>query len=139
MPCPIQNVLDYCAGKLSPDAEAEFERHMIVCAECKTTEKNQQNVWKALDTWEAIPVSEDFDRKLHTRIEEFEARSWRRRVWRPALSFGAASAAIAIALMIYTPGNRSENANVEVEPEQVERALEDLEMLKQLSNGSQTI
>src|SRR5687767_3080468 len=100
MHCPIQNVLDYCAGKLSTDAAAEFERHMNVCAECKAFALSQQHVWQALDAWEAKPVSKDFDRKLHARIEELEERTWwRGRWWRgrwkPALSFGTACAAIA--------------------------------------------
>jgi anti-sigma factor RsiW len=147
MNCPIHNsevLLEYCAGKLLPDAAAEFERHMSVCPECGSIARSQHHVWLALDTWEMEPVSQGFDRKLHMRIEEFEGRSWWRRLagagvaWRPALSLGAACAAIVVALVIYTPANRPPDTKVEVEPEQVERALDDLEMLKQLSStGSQ--
>ena len=143
MHCSIQNVLDYCARQLSPEAAAELERHMSGCPGCTALVKDQQHVWQALDTWEAMPVSEDFDRKLHARIAESERRrSWRSLFTRPrpVLSWGAACAAMAIALVVYMPGNHSENSNDEVEPEQVELVLEDLEMLKQLSgNSGQTI
>jgi hypothetical protein len=67
--------------------------------------------------------------------------------WRPALSVGAACAAVAVALLVNTPGDdrplphQPSTPSVVVddtradsmEPEQLERALEDLEMLKQLS------
>src|SRR5688572_15414980 len=140
MHCSIQNVLDYCARKLPLDTAAELERHMRVCAECKSLAGSQQQVWQALDMWQAMTVSADFDRKLHARIDEFEGRSWWRWFWRPAMSFSAACAAIAVVLVVYTPANRPSDARIEVEPEAVERALEDLEMLKQLSvNGGQTI
>jgi hypothetical protein len=151
MHCPIQNtenseiLLDYCARKLSPEATAEFERHMVGCADCRSFAEKQRTVLSALDAWEAPPVSEDFDRKLYARIEAVETRSWWRRWledgfgWKPALSFGAASAAVAVAFFVYAP-QLQENRKLEIEPEQVERALEDLEMLKQLSGtGTQNL
>ena len=136
MPCPIQNVLDYSAQKLSPKAAAEFESHMTACTECRSAVASQQQVWQALDEWEVAPVSEDFDRKLRARIEESERKPWWKLAWRPAWSFAAASAAVAVALFVYAP----DSTRIEVEPEQVESALEDLEMLKQLSaSGNQDL
>lgn len=151
MHCPLQNgenaevLLDYCARKLSPAATLELERHMQSCGDCRSFAGGQQHVWSALDSWEAQPVSPAFDRKLYSRIEEFESRNWLRRwmgdgfAWRPALSFGAACAALTVMFVVQAPVKQSvapqyhETTKVEVEPEQVERALEDLEMLKQLS------
>ena len=55
MDCLNQNVLDYCAQKLSSNAAAEFEGHMSVCADCRSKVESQQQVWQALDAWEAPP------------------------------------------------------------------------------------
>jgi len=136
MDCPPQNVIDYCSRKLSSNAAAEFERHMRVCSDCRSRVESQQQVWQALDAWEAPPVSADFDRQLRAQIAESQSKPWWKLAWRPALSLGAASAAIAVVLVVYTP----DTTKIDVEPEQVESALEDLEMLKQLSaNGNQDL
>jgi anti-sigma factor RsiW len=148
MQCPVRNVehaeilLDYCSGKLRAESLVSFESHLAGCLECKEFCVRQKAAWTALDVWEAEPVSEKFDVALYARIEAFENRSWWRRfAWRRALSLGAACAAVAIALFVHAPVNRPkapasvhETTRVEtVEPEQLERTLEDLEMLKQLS------
>jgi anti-sigma factor RsiW len=144
MQCPVLNVehaeilLDYCAGKLAPESRTEFERHLEQCPECK----EYCGTWTALDVWEPEPVSENFDASLYARIASFENRSWWMRwAWRPALSLGAACAAMAVTLFVHAPVNQPkapvsmhETTRIEtVEPEQLERTLEDLEMLKQLS------
>lgn len=153
MQCPIQNadnaeiLLDYCARKLSPEALVEFERHLETCPGCKSFSSRQQSVWTALDEWVAEPVSEQFDKNLFARIDASENRSWWKRLagegfgWRPALSVSVACAAMAVALFIRTPVNQPKvvptihetTRNEVVESEQLERTLEDLEMLKQLS------
>jgi hypothetical protein len=156
MQCPVRNaehaeiLLDYCAGKLPPETLASFDLHKETCAECQDFCARQQAAWTALDVWEPEPVSENFDRALYARIEAFESRSWWKRwAWRPALSLGAACAAMAVALFIQTPVHQPKAAapamhdttRVEtLEPEQLERTLEDLEMLKQLSpSNTQTL
>jgi anti-sigma factor RsiW len=153
MQCPIQNadhaeiLLDYCARKLSPKSLAEVEQHLENCPECQSFYSRQRAVWSALDEWVAEPVSEQFDKKLYARIDAFENRIWWKCLagegfgWRPALSVGAACAAMAVTLFINTPVNQPKVApsihqttrTEAVEPEQLERTLEDLEMLKQLS------
>jgi anti-sigma-K factor RskA len=160
MECPSQNssdseaILEYCAGKFTAEAVLEFERHVSLCASCNQKVSQQRRMWAALDIWEAPAVSEDFDRKLYARIEESEVQSWwtrciaGRKAWRPALSVGAVCAAIVLAVAFYTPADQPrvspaplETTRVEsVEPEQVERALEDIDMLDQLSpNGSHSL
>lgn len=158
MHCPLRNsgeiaqvVLDYCAGTLSPAVTAEVERHVQTCEECSAFCAAQKQVWTALDNWETPVLSESFDRKLYARIDRFEKKSWVRRLvgerfaWRPVLSVGAACTALVLGLMVRDPISQHgsppasvapqyhETSKVEVEPEQVEQALEDLEMLKQLS------
>lgn len=152
MQCPIQTtdnadiLLQYCARKLSVETTAAFERHMQNCEACSKFASSQRFVWSALDTWEAMPPSEDFDRKLYARIEESEQSAWWKQFsWRPA--FAAACVTVVAAVLLYSPGTApvvllQENSRIEtLEPEQVERTLEDLEMLKQLSvaSGSQSL
>jgi hypothetical protein len=160
MECPIQTtgqadiLLEYCARKLSIETTVALERHMLNCEACSKFASGQRLVWVALDTWEAMPPSEDFDRKLYARLEQYDQSGWWKRLWsgtsfgwRPAMPFAAACITIMAAFLLYSPGTAPliplhESSRVEtLEPEQVERTLEDLEMLKQLSAtpGSQTL
>jgi anti-sigma factor RsiW len=157
MNCPTERgapevLLDYCAGRLSADAAREFEEHLAACGCCRETAAGQQAVWSALDGWEPVPVSADFDRRLYARIARDEAGRgwWSMRVvsisarllpfnWRPALPAVAACAAMGLALMIQSPAPdralpvsdpqvRAEHLDLE----QVESALDDLDMLKKI-------
>src|ERR1051325_5022425 len=90
MKCPMEShenaelLLAYCARRLDPETQIVLERHMAVCPACREFQKGQEIVWNALDAWEAMPVSVDFDRRLYRRIEEEEARaSWWSRLMRP--------------------------------------------------------
>lgn len=162
MDCPLQTggnadiLLDYCARKLGPDDAMVFERHIASCSECQKFSASQQMVWSALDAWEAAPVPENFDARLYDRISHFESSSWWRRLssskpqasgWKPVAPLAAACAAVVAAFLIYSPATApvvpvQEGTRIEsIEPEQVERTLEDLEMLKQLSlaSGSQSL
>ena len=154
MRCPLQTtgnadiLLEYCDRKLSIEATAALERHMENCEACGRFASAQRLVWSALDTWESIPPSDDFDRKLYQRIERHERSGWWRRIgWKPAMPFAAAGVTVVAAMLLYTPATRPvvpmrETSRIEtLEPEQVERTLEDLEMLKQLSvaPGSQSL
>ena len=161
MQCPIQTadqshiLLDYCARKLSLEMTATLELHMRSCEACTKFAAAQQQVWSALDTWKDIPASDEFDRSLYGRIDQHEQSSWWKRLWtsgtasfgwKPAMPVAAACLTAAIVLL-YTPAAPPvaplyENSKTEtIEPEQVERNLEDLEMLKQLSinPGSQNL
>ena len=74
MNCPIENresaeiLLAYCARKLDAGSSAILEEHIKICPACREFAEGQQSVWKALDAWEAAPVSPDFDRRLYARI-----------------------------------------------------------------------
>jgi len=152
MNCPVQDrenaevLLEYCARKLPSSSIAEFDRHLESCPECSKFASAQQHVWSALDMWEAEPVTDSFDAKLYNRIQAFEEKSWWKRLigdgvaWKPALSLGAACAALVVVTFIHpvkppggTPSYREKTKVETVEVEQLERTLEDLEMLKQLS------
>ena len=90
MKCPIDThentelLLAYCARRLDPETQIVLERHMAVCPACRKFQAGQETVWQALDAWEAMPVSADFDRRLYRRIEGESARtSWWLRLARP--------------------------------------------------------
>ena len=150
MRCPEQSaiddaiLLDYCAHRLAPEAAAAFERHLANCTHCSECVVGQQQILAALDDWKPHQPSSDFDRRLYEQIEQ-ESRQWWRHLW-PA-EFGwkpvaAACATVIAVALLSTPGKPPANAVQEssrvemLEPELVERTLEDLEMLKQLSTSA---
>jgi anti-sigma factor RsiW len=153
MRCPIQTnedlLLDYCAGKLSPEATLTFERHMETCVDCRMVANAQRSVWNDLDSLRAVPISADFDRKLYARIEQYENSSWWRKLWQrgalqpfsfgPAVPIATVCVSVFAAVMLYLPygaptvdtpaPSKIENSEID----QLERTLEDMEMLKQVA------
>lgn len=146
MRCPVQTgeisemLLAYCSRRLSPGAAVSLERHMETCPECRRLGEAQKAVWKALDVWEAEPVSPGFDRLLYAAIEAREKASWRSRLFatfsqRPVWPLASACVAVLAIVLLQSPPmvhRQPENSRVEaVDVETVESALEDLEMLRQ--------
>lgn len=157
MTCPLQTdnadvLLDYCARALDQDRKAMLEAHMVSCPACREMAATQAQIWSALDDFDAAPVSVDFDRKLYARIESLDRVSaWDRfwapvreylqgqPAWKPVLSIAAASAVLAVVLVVRSdvapPVEQRSNlpaAMIDVQDvEKAERALEDMEMLRQ--------
>ena len=156
MACPRKGnenaeiLMDYCARRLEPDRAVEFENHLKECAECRSSVHAQREVWETLDRWTPAPVSPDFDVRLRARIaQEESAPQWRRwwwRVvrpaapfagWKPAISLAAACAVLAVGFFVSLPGPGDTAPQVRAEKlvdiEQVEKALEDLDILSPAS------
>lgn len=159
MKCPTERnedaevLLDYCAQRLNPKDAASVEQHLAVCDRCTRLVNAQRAVWEALDHWEPAAVSTDFNRRLYARIDAEEAESGMLTKlvrtaaarcslvsWRPLVPVAAICAVLIAALFINTPNIRSTGHPREpevrfekVDIEQVERTLDDLDMLKQLS------
>ena len=155
MKCPMESyenaelLLAYCARRLDPETQAVLERHLGACPECREFQKAQSAMWEALDAWEAMPVSSDFDRRLYRRIEEEEARaSWWSRLMRPfrpmfvPMSMSRSVPVAAAACLLILAGVILErpvsvvppdvDARLEsLQPDQVERTLDEMEMLRQ--------
>lgn len=137
-------LLAYCARKLDAESTNVLERHIGVCPACRELVRGQRLLWEALDTWEAAPVPPDFDRRLYQRIEK-EVSWWDlliRPMWvRQSLPVAAAAFAVVMAgaLLQRTaevqPATPAESAQVEsVQPEQVEHALEAMQMLSDFNH-----
>jgi anti-sigma factor RsiW len=149
MECPRQNgtsvelVMAYTAGTLEPERQIAMDRHMSECAGCRDMVAEQRAVWEALDAWKPAPISVDFNARLYQRISEEAAVAWWQRlfrvnwssIFRPAVPVAAACAVLAIAFLVkstaVTPS--SPIATHKVSIEQVERALDDMDMLKQIA------
>jgi anti-sigma factor RsiW len=154
MKCPLENrdnaeqLLDYCSRKLDPQATAILERHIAICPACREFAENQRAVWEALDAWEAKPVSAQFDRRLYARIEN--EVPWWQALLRPLALRWNVAASVAGVFVVLTAGlllNRpaavapiqahvpQPSAPIEsVQPEQVEHALDAMDMLAEFDN-----
>jgi anti-sigma factor RsiW len=153
MNCPLETpetadlLLEYCARTMSPESTAILERHIALCPACRNFAEGQRAVWEALDSWEAAPVSADFDRRLYSRIENDQ--SWRERMWRvlrPLFAYrGIPAAATACLLLtvgvlldhsgrpVQAPPVIPETAIVDVQAEQVETALDAMDVLSEFN------
>jgi len=153
MRCPIESqetaelLLAFSARRLDPDSAAGLERHMQVCRECREFAEGQRLVWDALDAWETIPVSADFDQRLYARIDR-EVSWWERaiRPFRPMLMRSGLPVAAAACVLITAgvmldrpgavPGNPAgqpgqiESVQTDQVADQVDGALEDMELLR---------
>ena len=140
MECPLggkrsEVLLAYSAGNLDAAEVPLLECHLESCPGCRDFVRAQRAVWDALEVWEPAPVSADFDRRLHERIDR--QVSWFDRLMRPLQPFwlgrtvpvaaGAAVVLMAVLLVQRTP-------QVDVpQPEQVVAALDEMDALSQLS------
>jgi len=152
MICPIQTqesaeiLLAYCTGELDQKRAAAIEQHIQICPVCEEFASKQRMVWQALDAWEAQPVSMDFDRRLYQRIEA--EVSWWDRIMRPfrqamarrALPVAATACLATMAVLLLDhqakPAKVAEAESTQIEsvqPDQVEHAFDDMEMLRQFS------
>jgi len=145
--CPLENgtaaelILAYSARTLDAERHAAFEGHMISCAGCRELAAAQQAVWSALDSWTPEPISSNFDEKLYRRILLEEQSRWWQRLFRadwslrPAMPVAAACGVLIAAFLLRSPepipAPRS-SSQPKLRIEQVERALDDIDMLKQL-------
>ena len=152
MNCPMENresdlLLAYCAGRLDITRSVEIEEHVKTCAACREFAERQQAVWKALDAWEAAPVSADFNRRLYARIDQDVSwwdlilRPFRPLTMRHGLPIAAAAGVVIMASFLLErpagmpPGAVPQtSANIEsVAPDQAEQTLSEMEMMRELN------
>ena len=157
MNCPLETrenaqlLLDYCTRKLEPESVATLERHIAICGACREFASGQRAVWQALDAWEAAPVSADFDSRLYRRIET--EVSWWDLLMRPfrPVTLRRSLPATALACLLVMAGVMLERPTVSpvpppgevtqvdsIQPEQVEHALDAMEILNEFSQRVRT-
>ena len=153
MICPLKSeetidvLLDYSAGRLEESRRTLFEGHMAHCAECAAFLAGQTEVWQTLDAWEPEPVSMDFNRRMWQKIDAAAAAPWYRKLadslrlgaWKPALPLTAALVLVAAGFVMdhqgavpAAPGVASSAGVSVTEAEQVEKTLDDIQLLRQL-------
>ena len=152
MRCPSETpqsvavLLAYIAHELEEPQAAALAEHAAGCSACRQWMAAMGGVRRALDGWEAPPVSADFDRRLFARVER-EVSWWDvlLRPFRPsqgsrALPIAAAAGLlIAAGLWIGRPGTSpilSVPASAQMEPlhpDQAQHALEEMDMMQQFS------
>jgi hypothetical protein len=157
MNCPLEKIenaqllLDYGARNLEPELAAKLERHVAECGACRDFVRGQRAVREALDIWEAPPVSADFDSRLYRRIDarvsrwDLLLRPFREMtLWRGVPAMAAACALLVAGILLERPAiapappvNDVAQAD-SVQPEQVERTLDAMEMLNEFSHHVRT-
>jgi len=146
--CPLEKgnnadlIVAYGARTLDPRTEAEFELHLAGCEKCRELASAQSEVWNAMDAWQPASISSDFDRKLYQRIAAEEQSTWWQLLlranwsWRPAMPVAAACAVVVAAFLLTNPAPTPAPPEAQNQPklqiEQVQHALDDIEMLKKL-------
>ena len=146
MDCPIQGgdaaadlIVGFCAGTLDPASAVAFERHLEHCSSCSALVLAQRSVWQALDHLPPAGISADFDEQVFARIARFEAlqasQPWMSWKWRHTLPVVAACIALVAAFLLRNPGPApvpTAPPQQALEIKQVEHALDDMDMLKQM-------
>jgi len=160
MTCPLLSeesidvLLDYAAGRLDQARSTLLERHTASCESCAAFLGGQTSLWQTLDEWEPATVSMDFNRRLWRRIDGLRTQPWYRRFsasvrlggWKPAIPLAAAVLVVAAGFImdhqntapVSPPAGKSGGVSV-IEVDQVEKTLDDIQLLKQLdTSGTDT-
>ena len=146
MNCPVRSgdkeiFIAYRAGNMAAEREAVFEGHLRACAECQRMAEAQTSGWSALDLWTPPDAPDNFDARVYARIEAALRRPWWKPEWnwswRPVAPLALASALLVGVMLLKTPvlerPRQQPAASVErLDAAQLESALDDIEMLKQL-------
>jgi anti-sigma factor RsiW len=150
MKCPMETreseiLLAYSSGRLDAGTTSRLDGHLESCPACRDFVAAQRTVWDALSAWQAAPVSADFDRRLYQRVDRQVA--WLDRLLLPWQGLGlrrvapiAVSAGVVLMaglLLVQpsaTPPPKAGTVQMEAfQPEQLVRALDEMEALSQLS------
>jgi len=151
--CPLQEgeqaalFLAWMEGTMTPEETARLEAHAAGCASCREVMEGQKAVWSALDAWEPETVSQDFNRRLYAAIDAGQAQPWWKRMLERAFPFPlrpavpvAATCLLMIGVFLFQTPQPVELENKQavmfdrVDVEQVDRSLDDLNLLRELND-----
>lgn len=136
MACKEMQLLlsDYLENSLSARRMWEVEKHLATCASCAAQAHQMQQTVQLLRTAEVFDTGPDFMAKLHARLDGLEPEPIRRTPWtalrdwaadvrervriRPvqALSFGMASLALVMVLVVGIHPDHTQGTNVPTSP-----------------------
>jgi anti-sigma factor RsiW len=162
-----QVLLDYCARALPTERVELVETHIQSCPRCQEFAAAQQALSETLDLWQPPPVSQDFNRRLYQRIDADSAHSswWKWKslapgffapgflapgffapsLFRRGLPVAAAACLlVTIGIVLERPAHSpippaKDMAQIEsVQPEQVEQALDTMDLLSEFSHHVRT-
>ncbi len=157
MRCPSESgdsadlLVEYCAGTLNRETVEQLEEHLAICPACRSVCEAQKATWDVLDVWEPGPVPADFNRKVLERIEALNAQPWWKRWlaglgfsgWRPVAAVAMVAGVLAVVLVLRPdasppppPAQTKAASSEKLDPDQLEQALDDMDMLQHLSASS---
>ncbi|MEP7363692.1 MAG: zf-HC2 domain-containing protein [Acidobacteriota bacterium] len=154
--CPLQEgeqagtFLAWMDGTLSREETAVLELHARDCASCRAVVEGHKAVWSAMDAWAPAEVSQDFNRRLYSAIDAQQAQPWWKRAMgalmpfpvRPAIPI-AASCLLVIGVALFRAPEpvelETKQAGIieRMDVEQVDRSLDDLNLLRELNEELQ--
>jgi hypothetical protein len=150
--CPLQEgeqaglFLSWMEGAMTAEESARLEEHAAGCASCRELMDGQKAVWAALEGWEPETVSQDFNRRLYAASDAEQAQPWWKRAMERAFPFPlrpavpvAATCLLVIGVFLFQTPQPVELENKQavvfdrVDVEQVDRSLDDLDLLRELN------
>lgn len=163
MKCPLESdqperLLDYVAQRLSQTERVELHFHVASCDACRRWVDGQREVWSALDEWKPVEASTGFNRSVYAQVAREQQSDWMTAWWhtlaarwsmaefRPAMAMAALCVVTAAGMLVYSRASQPETTEASQAPsrmervdlEQVERALDDVELLKNLGTADAT-
>ena len=154
MQCPVEHdetvdvLFDYVAHRLEPARHSVVENHVATCSRCAGFTVSHVQVWQALDDWKGPVVSSDFNQRLLRRIYQTPAIPWYQGLFefRSGLTLKLAIPVMAACLVAstgfvfgYAAGQRGSGPSPVLhvdgrQADQLEAALDDLQLLRQLDS-----
>lgn len=153
-------LLAFVAGRLTNVEANQVASHLQSCPSCKEFVSSQETVWDLLDGWSAdivtaAPLSADFDQKLYQRIAAAPAETvWERLAYTASRWIARPALPLAVVTVLAVTGFFAGRPNSAVAPsvslknavvarpqtdavdgEQLNKALDDLQLLHQLDPG----
>ena len=134
-----ERLMSYISGTLDAERTRQLEQHLRTCEMCRLAVARQASVWKALDSWEAPPVSPEFDSRLFHSIDaeatlrDRIARAFRPLFLRRGLPIAAAAGLVVMAVFLsrrpavpVTPPAPQTARMETASPDPVDRALDEM-------------
>ena len=148
----------FVAGKVRGPDGARLRAHLEDCERCRDYVEGQRAIWQLLDDWQPELQNTNFNSDFASRLAHLPPEPWfveigRRvaaRMLKPAFTFSAIAAVLAVSVYVRNPFVASGHTQFvprtvasaprvisPVEAEQVDRAIDDMQLLHQLDSFSE--